>query len=71
MSDRQRLEALKLAIGRSFGVGLGDIGAWVVDGHLVGGFWDPRARRPRTFQAAELAPGAFALHEEAAAAAAV
>lgn len=64
MSKTMRLEALRLEIGRSFGVDLGDVGAWDVDGHLMGGFWDPRERRARTFAAAELAPGCFRLHEE-------
>ncbi|HTG33002.1 MAG TPA: hypothetical protein VLB76_08725 [Thermoanaerobaculia bacterium] len=62
--DTTRLEALRLTIGRAFGVDLSDVGAWDVDGRLAGGFWDPRLRRPRTFHAAELAPGTFRLHEE-------
>jgi hypothetical protein len=64
MDDTTRLEALRFTIGRAFGVNLSDVGAWDVDGHLVGGFWDPRQRRPRSFHAAELAPGTFALHED-------
>jgi hypothetical protein len=64
MNDTTRLEELRFTIALAFGVDLGDVGAWDVDGHLVGGFWDPRQRRPRTFHAAELAPGTFALHEE-------
>jgi hypothetical protein len=68
--DRQRLAALKAKIGRSFGVGLSDVGVWDVDGGLRAGFWDEGERRPRTFAAAELAPGEFTLYEEAAAPAA-
>jgi hypothetical protein len=49
--SQQMLQDLKLAVGRAHGVALGDVGAWL-DGReelALAGFWDPRARRPRTF----------------------
>jgi len=67
MRETKRIEALKKTIGRRFGIGLGDVGVWDVDGRLLGGFYDCRLGRARSFEAAEVAPGCFRLHEEGAA----
>ena len=47
----QALEDLRLAIGRAFGVAMGDVGAWAGDDRLWAGFYDGATRRPRSFAA--------------------
>jgi len=60
----ERVEALRMAIGRAFGVGLADVGAWAGEERLWAGFYDPRERRPQSFAAVVDAAGRITWWEE-------
>ena len=50
-TSSEAIEDLRVAIGRAFDVGIGDVGVWVGEERLCAGFYDGRQRRPRSFAA--------------------
>jgi hypothetical protein len=66
----EAIEDLRLAIGRAFDVGIGDVGAWTGEERLWAGFYDGQKRRPRSFAAVVDEAGRITWWEEGAAGAA-
>jgi hypothetical protein len=49
-TSKNRLQEFRLVVGRTFGVALGDVGAWAGEEDLLcAGFYDAGAERPRSF----------------------
>ncbi len=59
MVDKQLLQELRIAVGRTHGVGLGDVGGWVRGELVLASFWDARERRPRSFAGVVDASGEY------------
>jgi len=49
MSDKPVLQELRETVGRTYNVGLGDVGGWVRGELALAGFWDGQEHRPRSF----------------------